>query len=80
MMAAMVSSAGTRAFDVMESALRQSVEEQTSTSTDPRRDTQALSLALHGIVTLVPAVPGFDWTPLEDLITSLAHLKIATGR
>ena len=55
--------------------------EGTSRSADPDRDAQALWGALHGLVTLVPATPGFPWRPtdeaLDRMITALTEDRTA---
>lgn len=62
---------GIAAFDLLIRALQRMVAEGASTSSDPRRDAQALWAAIHGLVTLVPATPGFPWRPADDLLDRL---------
>lgn len=62
---------GIRAFQFFVDAFDQLVDDGESASTDPVRDAQALWAALHGIVTLIPATPGFSWVPTEDLLDHL---------
>lgn len=62
---------GTRAFQFFVDAFAQMVAEGASTSTDPVRDAQALWAALHGVVTLLPATPGFPWAPADDIVDRL---------
>jgi AcrR family transcriptional regulator len=74
---------GIRAFQFFSDALAQMVQEGDSDTTDPIRDAQTLWAALHGIVTLIPATPGFPWAPtevlLEHLIERLASRKTTRG-
>lgn len=62
---------GIRAFEYFVDAFAQMVTEGASTSTDPARDAQALWAALHGVVTLLPATPGFPWAPADDIVDRL---------
>lgn len=59
---------GIRAFELLARALERMVAEGTSTSSDPVRDAQALWAAIHGLVTLVPATPGFPWSPSQEVL------------
>ena len=59
---------GIRAFELLIQGLERMVSEGTSTSTDPVRDAQALWASLHGVLTLVPATPGFPWKPLDQIL------------
>ena len=62
---------GLEAFELLSSAIGQAVTEGTSASTDPGRDAQALWAALHGLVTIIPATPGFPWRRVDDLVDRL---------
>ena len=63
--------AGIRAFQYFIDAFEQRGGEAGAGRADPVRDAQALWAALHGVVTLVPATPGFPWEPARDLIDRL---------
>ncbi len=62
---------GIRAFRFFIDAFAQMMQEEDSDTTDPIRDAEALWAALHGIVTLIPATPGFPWAPTEVLLDHL---------
>lgn len=62
---------GIRAFQFFIDAFAQMDQEEDSDTTDPIRDAQTLWAALHGIVTLIPATPGFPWAPTEVLLDHL---------
>lgn len=69
-------SEGIAAFAVLADAVRRSVAEGGSSSTDPVRDAQALWVALHGLVTLVPATPAFPWPPIDELLDTMLHALV----
>ena len=70
---------GLAAFEVLRSVVVDAVADGSSTSTDPSGDTACLWMALHGLATLPPAMPGFPWPGidhlLERLVVPLAHLR-----
>lgn len=59
--------AGIQAFQHFIDAFTQ-MNDEGSANTDPVRDAQALWAALHGVVTLMPATPGFPWKPAPEII------------
>lgn len=63
--------AGIRAFQYFVDAFEQTARESSLGTGDAVRDAQALWAALHGVVTLVPATPGFPWKPAADLVDHL---------
>ena len=69
--------AGIRAFGYLVDACVQMAAERRSSTTaaptgaDPVRSAHALWAALHGVVTLIPATPGFPWEPAADLVDHL---------
>ena len=65
---------GMSAFHYLVDAIEQMVTEGTSASSDPGRDAQALWAALHGVVTVVSATPGFPWKPTETLVDRLLEV------
>lgn len=71
--------AGIRTFRLLADTLADMVMEGSSTSTDPDRDAQSLWVALHGLLTLVPATPGFPWQPADELIVNLITALTATA-
>lgn len=62
---------GIRAFEYFSGAFQQMIAEGTSHSLDPVRDAQAHWAALHGVATLIPATPGFPWSPRTVLVDHL---------
>lgn len=68
--------AGTRAFQLLVDAFADFACEAGLTSAEPLRDAQALWVALHGVVTLVPATPGFPWVAPDAIIDRLLSLFV----
>ncbi|WP_432840953.1 TetR/AcrR family transcriptional regulator [Dactylosporangium sp. CA-092794] len=70
---------GRRAFQFLVDAIAEAAADGTGASADPMLDAQALWAALHGIHLLVPAMPGFPWRPIDEVvdhtITALAALR-----
>ena len=62
---------GIAAFDLLEASVRQMVAEGSSTSQNPTRDAQTIWAGLHGLISLMPATPGFPWLPFDQLLDSL---------
>ena len=60
--------AGLEAFELLADAIARTVTDESSTSTDPARDAQALWAALHGLITIVPATPSFPWRPTQNIL------------
>ncbi len=64
---------GLRSFELLTAAVAGCVAEGTSTSTDPIVTSAVLWAALHGLVSLPPATPGFPWPPLDQLLRQLVE-------
>jgi len=62
---------GIRAFRFFLDAFAQMAKEGDCDTTEPVRDAQVLWAALHGIVTVIPATPGFPWAPTDVLLNHL---------
>lgn len=60
-----------RAREVPRAPTKQARTEGRPRHPDPVRNAQVLWAALHGIVTIVPATPGFPWVPQHDLVDHL---------
>lgn len=63
--------AGIRAFRSLIDAVEQMGAEGTSNGHDPMQSAEALWAALHGAVTLIPATPGFPWSPISVIVETL---------
>lgn len=63
--------AGTRAFQQFIDAFVELADDTGSPTTEPVRDAQALWASLHGVVTLVPATPGFPWVDPDLIVDRL---------
>lgn len=63
--------AGARAFRILVDAFADFAREIELSSADPLEDAQAFWVSLHGVVTLVPATPGFPWVAPEAIVDRL---------
>ncbi len=63
--------AGTRAFHVLVDAFADFAREIGLSSADPLQDAQAFWVSLHGVITLVPATPGFPWVAPNTIVDRL---------
>ncbi len=69
----------TESFDLLISSVRACVEAGTSASADPRLAATAIWVALHGLATLRPQTPSFDWPDtgalLDRIIDGIAQIR-----
>lgn len=59
---------GADSFALLVHGIERCVAAGVSSSTDPTLDAMAVWVALHGVVSLRTAVPGFPWPPAPDLV------------
>lgn len=63
--------AGIRAFQILVDAFEMLASETGQTTTQPLHDAQSLWAALHGVVSLIPATPGFPWVTSTTVVDRL---------
>jgi hypothetical protein len=64
--------AGLHAFQHLAEAVKDANAADAATrGRDPFQDAEALWVALHGVVTLVPATPAFPWTPTTSIVDNI---------
>ena len=71
---------GIDAFGLMISALEGVTAEGSTGDIDPMLDAQSLLVALHGIATLTPALPGFPWRDEAELVRNVIHKIVGRPR
>jgi AcrR family transcriptional regulator len=64
--------AGLHAFQYLAEAIKEAnADDAAASGRDPFQDAEALWVALHGVVTLVPATPAFPWTPTTSIVDNI---------
>ncbi len=64
--------AGLHAFQYFAEAIKEAnADDAAARGRDPFQDAEALWVALHGVVTLVPATPAFPWTPTTSIVDNI---------
>lgn len=72
--------AGARAFQHFIDGFVELADETGSTTIEPVRDAQTLWASLHGVVTLVPATPGFPWVEPDTIVDRLLSTFVSGAR